>query len=1181
MTQTKQIIKPMKECVLKVPKRVVLALVAILLPLCSYPQTFANGRIYTAKQTTSSTIKLRDAVLQIKGWYNINIVFEESLLEGKTVNDSVLNRLPDFEKVLSAVLQPSGLDFKKVKKNAYLIVSSSPLTKDLSELARLPLAVQGQDLSSVFLVSTAPESALTALQVSGTVKDEAGIALPGVNILEKGTTNGTTTDANGNFKFSVEDTNSVLVFSFIGYASKEVTVGSTTQFDISLEPDMKSLEEVVVVAYGTKSKKDLTGAVSAINADEIVKSTSLTPQMAMRGTMPGVFVSAQGGDPNSKPTVRIRGVTTFSGKSAEPLYVIDGVMVRPYGDNSTFNNAQKIDDIKGTQNIFNLINPSDIESISVLKDASSAAAYGALAANGVVLITTKKGKDGKAKIDFRAQTGITNLSNGKIDVMNTPQYVEYVNRSYAGDPAFNDPEFDIYKEGSSSYLGNSPTYDWQDAIINKNGKIEEYNLSVSGGTAKATYYLSGGYARQESNVKFNDQKRYSLSTSMDFKPTEYFEIGQNFRLAFTDQHDDRDNTGVPISMANAAFRNAPWMPIYNENGYGGYQQIANENQFGTLGQNYLAVGDFSETKYYTYKTLGNVYARLKPVKNLSITGTIGVDYYTTNRDAYQLGEVQLFLGNSATPGPNRYQQIKGSNLNLTKRLAAEYAFFIGEHNFNLYGHAESVQFKYQSLDATSTPSGVSDPYLFLIDSEGTPASYKEDNALIGYVGRLSYKYKDKYYIDGTFLRQGSSKFGPDNRWGIFPSVSAAWRLTSESFMESVTFVNDLKIKAGIGQLGNDDVVGWQYLSLVENRYQSYLTGNNVVTVGSTFSNFPTRDIGWEKVTTINFGFESTLFEKINFSAEYYKRITDDILQSYSLPGTAGVTPTPFRNIGSCTNTGIELVLGYSDNVGEFNYGIDFNITTVKNRVTKLSGGVPSGSAVLGYPIGSIYGFKSDGVIKTQEQLDAYKITYASSEYVNLLQLGDLMYEDIGGERELPSEFNNGVPDGVIDGNDGSAYLGKTIPGYFYGVSLRADYKGVDLSVQLQGVGDVMRVNSLKQEGLYPTGTNNRLTELLDSWTPENSDSNLPRLVSTGGSLANNGRFSDRFVENGSFLRVANVQLGYRLPSSVMEKTKVLSSARIFVSGSNLLTFTKYTGYDPENDFIPPARIIMAGINFGL
>lgn len=1139
-------------------------------------------------------------------------------LKGQEILDRKISLAVDNQEIRSVLRELERQAAVHFTYQSRQIHSSRKITLEVEEIALKNVLqemfspeVKFEVVGDEIVLKPAPkEQALVAydspffiyeLTVSGVVTDDKGSTLPGVNIIEKGTTNGTTSDANGKFSLSVADENSILVFSFIGFQSQEVPVGSNTVLNVSLQPDVKSLDEVVVIAYGTRSKKDLTGAVSYIGTEEISRSVALSPQNAMRGTMPGVFVSAQSGDPNARPIVRVRGVSTFSADS-DPLYVVDGVPINDYGDEPTFHDPQKITDIRGSQNIFNLINPNDIASISVLKDASSAAAYGTRAANGVVLITTKKGGEGKLRVNVSASAGITNVQK-KLDILDTEGYVEFVTRTHENDPVWINPFgpgvtdndraiYTLFQPDSAGYLGNSPTYDWQDAVINKNGRIEDYNFSVSGGNANANYYFGGGYAYQESNVKFNNQKRYSATVRTEFKIGKIFEVGQTLRLGVTDLLDNRDNTGVPINLYNVAFRTAPFQPIYDPAGRRGYQET-DATRFATGAQNWVAMGGaFTNSENTTVKMLGNVYGAIKPFKGFKITGTVGVDYFTNRREGWSLGDTQYFIGGGSSTGENTYGVVDLSNFTLIKRLTAEYDFLTNGHSFNIYAHAESQQFGFESIDSRrGNIQETDDPDNFILTGNISTSSYFEDRAWINYLGRVSYKYNDKYYVDVTVLRQASSILAPDHRWGYFPSVAVAWRISQENFMANQNFFDDLKLKAGAGELGNSAITPFQYQSLIETRYPSYLTGNNNVTIGSFVQNFPNVELGWERLLSYNVGFESIIKGNFAFSAEYYYKETKDVLQRYALPSTTGFTSDPFKNIGAVTNQGVELALGYEKTFGEVNLRASVNFTTNNNKITQLDGNLPYNIANVGFvvlndPFNSIYGFKTAGVIKTQEELDAYKDEYGDSEYVSQLQLGDLMYRDVAGAPTADDveagRRNNPNPDGKIDAFDGTVRIGRTTPGHYYGINLGADFKAFDISILFQGVGDVQRENVLRREGLYAGGYNNKLREVLDSWTPENADSDLPRINTAPGSAsaANNGRFSDRWVEDAGFLRLANVQIGYNFSKTLLAGSNIFNTARLFVSASNLFTITNYTGYDPENDLVPPARIVMAGINLG-
>ena len=1123
-------------------------------------------------------IPLAKALKKIETHYEVRFVYQKKFISGKTIKGSLVYDQP-VEKLLEDLLSPLALSFEKTGTKTFVIFPD-PVNDRSQAVGNNNLSVQS---------GTEPNTEKTrresqVLPVTGIVLDELGQPLPNVSILQKGISNGTFTNSRGEFVIYMRNHSETLSISYIGYKNHEVSVNASRHLTIQMVPDIKMSDEIIVIAYGTRSKKDLTGAVSAITSQDITRTVTLSPQMAMLGRMPGVYVSSPGGDPNAAPVVRIRGVTTFSGKNAGPLYVIDGVIIDEYGSRSTFSlNAQKADDVKGSQNIFNLINPADIESISVLKDASSAAAYGARAANGVVLITTKKGSEGSARVNFAASAGYSNLRK-TVSVLNTEQYVDIVNEANKGNPDFNDPRYDIYKKGRPDYLGNNGTHDWQSAIVNKNASYSNYDLSISGGTKTANYYVGAGYASQESSLKFNSQERYTLSSRTEFKINKFLEIGQTLRLAYTDMIDNRDNTGVPITLRNVFFT-PPWQPIYG-NGPNGFARVGVSQYGPETKQNFLGAASVTNKQSDTYKMLGNAYITLSPFNNLHLTGSVGTDYFTQRELRWALRTLNDF--DKSVDNGNSIGEIRTTNFLLQKRVSLNYATTIGgKHFIETYLHAEDQRSVFNSLIAgRSQISDVDDPDLFSINGPGAGTdAYKDHNAFINYLGRVSYKYLDKYYADINFLRQGSSVFNPKGyQWGSFPSIAAAWRISKEKFMQFLP-VTDLKLRFGMGDLGNSDTKGWQHLTLISNTNAAYIVGG-IPVLGAFFTNYPNLHLTWERLRTYNAGVEGTLIgNKLNFSFEYYKRITSKILQPYRLPASVGVIEFPFKNIGAAVNSGIEFSFNYLNQIGPLQYSIGGNITTTKNKVTRLNDNVPvstpAGLVVLGDPINSLYGYRSDGVIKTESELNEYKKLYGGSPLVQQLQLGDLRYVDVGGA-PTPEDQKAGiryhhVPDGKIDDYDGLAYLGKTIPGFFYGINIGAQYTALDLYVLLQGVGDVKKQNDILWNG-FSHGFSNKLSLVLNSWTTSNPTSNVPRAIGYGASSVNNDRFSERFVEDASFLRLANIQLGYTVSETILKKLKHIERCRFYISASNIFMITQYTGYDPENDLVPTPRTIIFGLN---
>lgn len=1017
--------------------------------------------------------------------------------------------------------------------------------------------------------------------VSGKVTSSEGDALPGVNVLVKNTSNGTVTDVDGNYSLSVEE-NVSLVFSYVGYLAEEVVVGNQSVINVTLDPNMETLSEVVVIGYGEREKKDLTGSISTVNADEIARTKSMSPQFALQGRTPGVFVSTPGGDPGARPNVQIRGVTTFGENNSQPLYVVDGVPITEFGNEAVAGNPDsRVNDLRGGQNIFNLINPNDIESISVLKDASSAAVYGVRGANGVVLITTKRGKgiQDRLRVSLDISTGIQNVPK-TYDVLNTQQFEELYREAYANnvdaDGVQIEPTPDIFIPGTEEYLGGVPATDWQRELVNRNAPIHDYSIGISGNTGVSNYSVSAGYSKMESTLKYNETERYTLSLNSDHKIKDWFRVGQTFRFSFLKGTSNRGNNDLTIHRA------APWQPIYDPNGLNGYAPAYNGNErlYGEQTRaNNFGISSLDDSYDRMFQTMGSVYAEVEPLQGLKLRGTVSGDRYDRNQNRFTDGRSRGYFTNSGR-NTHEFRNRTIDNMNLIGELSLAYDRSFGNHNLNLLVNASSQEYSAtveQLVDQAvlSSLPGIRDRV-----SEGNGVGFYEGtkNSLIGYLGRASYNYNQKYYIDAVVRRDGSSKFGPGYKWGTFPSLSAAWRLTEEFFMQGQRLITDLKIRGGWGQLGNDKVAPFAYLSLL-NMNPRYSFGNQIVEA-VTFDQYPTTDLTWEVVTTTNIAFDAVILKNIEFTAEYYTRKTEGILQSVPLPATTGNLAAAVFNIADVENKGFEFQLGYNGQVSQdFTYYISGNLTTVRNRVSHIYDSQPFENNNLrtevGEPINFIYGYKTDGIFQTQEEINEFQATTEDPGNDASKSPGDVRFVDLYGAPDDENPIRTYAPDGKINTND-RTYLGKVIPGYYYGINLGGAFKGFDLAVTLQGVGDVQKINDVRRssENMQSTGIN-QLTTVLDRWTPENPSTSMPRAVF--GDPSGNNRFSDRFVEDAGFLRVRNVVLGYSLPSSLIQAANI-TNFRIYLTGNNLATFTNYSGVDPENDLVPPGRAFIVGAN---
>ena len=1154
------------------------------------------GPYQTAPTQRPLMTALTQVLNEIKIRYNVTFLYQKKNVDGKFVTGEVQYNQPLTE-LLTEVLRPSGLHFEKVNATTYTIYAGRK-PKAVSELSPAAAApVPGLPATTppgpgrlaslpAPALSTSAEPTLTAQTVRGRVTSgDNNEPLPGVNIVVKGATTGATTNAGGEYQITIPNDNAVLVFSSVGYLRQEVSVRGRATVDVVLTVDTKSLSEVVVIGYGTRNRRDLTGSVADIRAADIQKSVALSPEVALQGRVAGVNVTSAGGDPNARPTVRIRGVTTF-GNNADPLYIIDGVPVAEFGQGTTYTvEGARADDLRGTQNIFNLINPNDIESISVLKDAASAAVYGVRAANGVVLITTKRGREGRPKISFSASRGIQNIRK-RLSLLNTPQAAALYQEAIANNTQLDRADADVlattkfFDPKNPAYVGNLPTYDAQNDLINSNAVIENYSLGVSGGTQGYNYNVSVGYNNQEGSLKYNRQKRYTISVASDFRPRKWLEFGETVRLAYADVSDQRNSTGVAYDFLQAL--RPPWQTFTDPTRADGFAVVDNTKTGFESFANFPGVYQYSSNTYGVFRTLASGYATLIPLPGLRIKGTVSADYINNQRTQwFQNAQAVLYKTDANASAGNQYGLQPTQNFNLTKELSINYNRTFGEHNFDLLLNASDQTVSFQGVGTGVSNIPTQDPATYTL-SAGDPltltgSSFRESWALQGYIARLSYKFKDKYYVDATVIRNGSSRFAPTYRFGTFPAVSAGWRISQEGFMKAFTFINDLKIRASYGQLGNQDTRSFAFLSTVS-RNPQYSLGNGAgqPNTGAVLGDYANTSLTWEKVTTTNFGIDAAFLNNtLTLTAEYYDRQTKGILQAVNFPLTAGLNSSPVFNLADVSNRGIEIVLGYRNRIGDLDYTIGGNLTTVKNTVLTLYNNQPVGGNTnriqVGASINSFYGYQTDGIFQSQEEVKTWLAANKSPGNTTQLAPGDIRFKDL-----YSGANQSGKPDGVVNDFD-QTILGKSIPGYYYGITLGGTYKNFDLSILFQGVGDVQRYNVLRTRGEDMSNRGrNQLTTTLDRWTPTNPSNTFPRAVYNDPS--NNNRFSNRWIENAGFLRLNNIQLGYSLPKPLLARLGALDNVRLYVQSTNTFVITGYSGLDPENDINPTPRSLLFGLN---
>ena len=1064
------------------------------------------------------------------------------------------------------------------------------------------------------------------ITVTGKVTDpDTNVPLANVSVQVKGTSKGVVTNEAGVYSISAP-AGSTLLFTYLTNTPDEVKVNKAGTVNVSLGNKPGSMDEVVVIGYGSRKKKDVTGAISTIGEKEIERSTAMTPELALQGTAAGVFIESGGGSPSARPTIRIRGVNTFG--FSEPLYVVDGV---PIFEGGLGSGDARTGDLRSPINIFSMINPNDIESLTVLKDASAAAIYGVRASNGVILITTKKGKKGSAKVDFSASYGIQNIAKTK-EVLNTQQFFELLKEGYNNNPDANTtfaqrfgPLFDAT---NPTYVGNGPTYDWQKELLNRNAKIKDYNVKVSGGTDNTTFYFSTGYAKTESPLKANSLERFSIASNVETKVSKYVTAGLNLRLV---QQTSEDNTNGDLS---SVMGNMPFQPFYDQNNPTGFAAVS-RGEFirnpaldgppvppsvippaaipsvifkpGTLEQlwgvnsssNIFAAQGLNSSTYKLLNGIGNAFVQVEPITGLKVKLSIGGQYLNNIRNTWNLTDGWRYSKNPGNPysgqdgnGVGSIGERQSTQINLNKELTVNYNHTFNKlHSIDLLASVSNQFSNWNVKDISGVGNFLSPQFRDIQFAPGFTNGFAQrlqEDQLLGYLGRVSYKFSDKYYFDATLRYDGSSRLAPGSKFDYFPAFSAAWRISSERFFPKNSFINDLKIRGGWGKLGNFLSAGpYQFLSIVE-RLRGYATGGpsgiGSVNEGAYLSNFANRNLTWEKVKTTSIGLDAVLFNnRLNFTAEYYNKLTVDIIQQVVLPPNTGIESRANLNIASVRNTGFEFQLAYNKSFGDINFNASSNLTTVSNNVVRLNNGNAifgaGGRIQEGYSMGYLFGYKVGGIFQSQAEIDAWKIANSDGDIIAgsayEYKPGDMYFQNLHGDPRSKDELFDPTPDKKINESD-RTYLGKTIPGFFYGFSFGAEYKGLDLNIFFQGVGDVQRYNGQRAAFEGINGASNYWATTLDRWTPTNKSTTIPRAVF--GDRASSNRFSSRFVEDASYLRLKNIQLGYRLPASVLNKAQVFKGLRVFVSAINLLTVTNYTGLDPENDGIPPTRQFVLGLN---
>lgn len=1036
-----------------------------------------------------------------------------------------------------------------------------------------------------------PELKAQDRSVQGKViaKDD-GSGLPGVSVIVKGTTNGTITDALGAYKLSVPSSNATLVFSFVGYATQEVAVGNQTTVDISLAPDVKALNEVVVTGYGSQSKKDITGAVATIDAKQLLATPSTNLGQALQGKVAGVTVGNEN-SPGGGVMVRIRGFGTINDNS--PLYVIDGVPT------------------KGNLNTLNL---NDIESMQILKDASAASIYGSRAGNGVVIVTTKKGKAGKPVFTYDMYYG-TQQPGKLLNMLNTNEYAQLVWESrinagavdkvtgnpvhaqFGNGPAPTIPDYifpagamegdpRVAQDASGKYVNYTANIDapdfnktkylitkanktgtnWLDELFNP-APIQNHQLGVSGGNESGRYAMSLNYFDQQGIMIYTNFKRYSLRANTEFNVNKRVRVGENFQVGFSQRVNQPNGNSQESNPTSFAFRIQPIIPVYDVSGvnFGGTRGTDLDNSNNPIANLWRNKDNIQKE----VRLFGNAYAEVDILKNLTAKTSFGIDYNIFNFRNYTIRDLE----SAEARGSNQLQTNNNYEWTWTWYNTLTYNLALGDnHRLNFLVGTESIKDYFETFDASRTNfqnDKIDNRYL----SGGTGVQTNSGNAsnwaLASEFAKVNYALADKYLLEGTIRRDRSSRFSAQNLVAYFPAASAGWVFSEEDFAKGwSSWLNRAKLRAGWGQTGNQEIGNYNPFTIyTTNPATSFydLNGSHSSALpGYELSQFGNPRAKWETTTSTNLGLDANLLGgRVDVAFDWYTRTTSDMLFPVQAPLTSGVATVPFQNIGSMRNRGVDLAVSYNGQAigNQLTYSIGGNLSTYRNTVTKTTGDPNTQYFGINderiqnfvvtkqnYPISSFFGYTIDGIFQSDDEAAAAPLNNLGT---NQNKAGRFKFRDISGP--------NGVPDGVIDTKDLSI-IGSPHPDFTYGLNISVNYKNFGLTLFGQGVHGNKIFNYVKYWTDFPTFAGNRSTRMLyESWRPGKTDAILPQLTSSDQVSILPSTY---YLESGSYFRMKNIQLTYNLPKALMSKIG-FGSARIYIQGQNLFTITKYSGMDPE------------------
>jgi len=1004
---------------------------------------------------------------------------------------------------------------------------------------------------------------------SGKVIDADGATIPGVNVVVKGTTNGTSTDLDGAYKITSTRPTETLVFSMVGSETQEIQAIPDVPLTVKLESKTIGLSELVVIGYGTQKKSVVTGAITSVKSKDLENSPITRVEQALQGRTSGMTITSSSGQPGASSTVRVRGTTSIG--NSDPLYVVDGMIV----------------DVGG----IDYLNAADIESIEVLKDAASAAIYGTRAASGVILITTKKGKAGKMQVNYNAYFG-TQAPAKKLDLCNAAEYAMLRNEALvnAGQkPYFSDPES----------LGEGT--DWQDAIFNKNAGIQNHELSISGGNDKSTYYFSLGYLDQEGVVlsSISNYNRLNVRLNSSHKVNKWLNFGNNIGYSHIKSQGSLNTNSEYGGPLASAVNLDPTTPIYMTDEYwlsrrpyttkpvvmsadGLYYSvdtIVQQEMTNPLAYEQTVQGNYG----WSDNIVGNIFAEVEPIKGLKIKSDFGAKMSYWGDKSFT--PIYHLTSTSERSHTSFYvSSSKGFLWNWEN--TASYAKSFGKHNFTallgtsaFVASSSGMNVAYSNVPASTFEEATMNDGNSLAPEDKLGGAWESNlHKVASMFARLTYNYSEKYLFTGIVRRDGSTRFGQNYKFGYFPSASVGWVTSAENFWPENKVVTFFKLRASYGIVGNDNISDFAYLSLVSPG-RNYTFGDDVVIIGSSPEAPANPDLRWEETSQANVGFEASLFENFSVVFDLYNKNTTGMLADLIIPSFLGSNGNPKGNVCSMTNKGVELELGYRKQVGDLYVDVKANTSYLKNEITDLGSVEFTKGAnfqassyelsrnAVGQPIGSFYGFEVLGIFQNQGDINGYHDEMGNKIQPNA-KPGDFKYADLN-------------EDGKI-GPEDRTYIGDPTPTWSFGFNASARYKDFDMMIFGQGVAGNQVYNALRRLDISAA---NWTTDALERWTGDGTSDTYPRLVS-GDPNGNFSKPSSFYLTNGTYFRIKTVQLGYSLPKSILSKIGI-DNFRVYVSGNNLLTATKYSGFDPEigggsygidRGVYPQARTYMLGVN---